>query len=1068
MPVDFYKLEKAFQERLSTATVEHPLVLFVDALDQLSGGDPAREARWLPPELPPHVKVIVSTIDDGQLLPGGLQVRLQRMATSEGGEAMAALLHEARRTLQPWQREKVLAHFKRWGLPLYMKLAAEECRLWKSFSRPEACMLGEGISGVLDSLFERLASNANHGSAMVERSLGYLAAARYGLTEDEMLDILAKDDAVWNDFDNRKYHKVSERRLPLVVWSRLSLDLEPYLTERVAPGGTVIAFFHRRIAEWSVSHYPSGAEKHVRHGDLARYFLEMPAWLDDDRKTPNARRAVELPFQQREAEKWNEAQSTLLDCQFLFAKVAAELVLDLDADYRVLLAVRQDETLRLIHGALLLSMNVVLKEGRQYASQMVGRLMGLKGRDALTKFVAELTSTAPRPWLRPMRAGLKPPGGALIRSLGSHAQRVNSVSILNDGSVAASGGQDGVLQLHRLKDQEIQFLSGHTDEINTVLVSRIGEELVAISGAGKRLPFKLMIQLKGFVERTDSRASRDNTIRVWNVADGTLRHTLEGHTAAVRSLASRSRLLLSGSDDGTIRMWDLQEGKSLGILGSQGAPVVLLVMRPEALAVVAFSEYDFQLWDINERRGSGKSHFDYYWQNVLALEPEPMLVALQDTSASGYAYRLKIWDIGNSSDGREIFSTIDSFKHSFNYAQFVNGGKEILVGGTDHIIRLYNIASAEELGQYSRHNSEVTSLAVAEETGNIVSGAADGEILLWNLNCREQPDRPEGHSDDVNSVAVSPDGFTATSACQDGSAIVWSAPSASLIWTFFAGGRLPVRCTAISGDGRLAAFGSDDGTISVRETESGTELVRLVGHEKLVSCVAFCEGDTGIISGSMDKTVRVWKIKDPSKVQVFEGHEEGIRALACSNRGVIAVSGDDSGQLIVWDVVNGGQQRKLDAFYDPAELERSTRALWAVATGPEWPAIPGVQNAPCIESLALSPDDRWLIIGQRNRPIVVLDLVSDSERLKLVGHTGMVLGLSVTAGGRRLVSAADDRSMRVWDLSNGSCIAAFTADRPLYSCAADAAGDLLVAGEGANSGMVHFLSLVEEGDSSVS
>ena len=83
----------------------------------------------------------------------------------------------------------------------------------------------------------------------MERSLGYLAAARYGLTEDEILDVLTEDDAVWSDFDQRKHHEVSERRLPVVVWSRLSLDLEPYLTERAAPGGTVLTFYHRQLAE---------------------------------------------------------------------------------------------------------------------------------------------------------------------------------------------------------------------------------------------------------------------------------------------------------------------------------------------------------------------------------------------------------------------------------------------------------------------------------------------------------------------------------------------------------------------------------------------------------------------------------------------------------------------------------------------------------------------------------------------------------------------------------------------------------------------------------------------------
>jgi hypothetical protein len=290
-PVDYAKLEKAFQERLARVTAERPLVLFIDALDQLSASDPAREATWLPAELPPFVKVVVSTKDDGERLLAGQPVQLEHMTAAEGGQALDELLRgtdpkDQRRTLQAWQRDAVLAHFERCGLPLYLKLAAEESRLWKSYSPPDACKLGEGFAGVIDMHFDRLASNTNHGPVLVERSLCYLAAARYGLTEDEMLDVLTADDKVWDDFDKRKHHEVNERRLPVVVWSRLSLDLEPYLTERATPGGTVIAFYHRQLAERVEAKFLAGDEAQTRHGDLASYFHAKSAWLDEGQKTP--------------------------------------------------------------------------------------------------------------------------------------------------------------------------------------------------------------------------------------------------------------------------------------------------------------------------------------------------------------------------------------------------------------------------------------------------------------------------------------------------------------------------------------------------------------------------------------------------------------------------------------------------------------------------------------------------------------------------------------------------------------------------------------------------------------
>ena len=135
-PVDYGKLEDAFQERL-----KGDLILFIDAVDQLSPNDPARRVNWLPQELPPGVKVIVSTTDEVT----GLVVPLEKMTPTEAGQALTELLHEAHRTLQPWQRDTVLAHFARCGLPLYLKLAAEESKPWKSYAPPDACTLGEGL-----------------------------------------------------------------------------------------------------------------------------------------------------------------------------------------------------------------------------------------------------------------------------------------------------------------------------------------------------------------------------------------------------------------------------------------------------------------------------------------------------------------------------------------------------------------------------------------------------------------------------------------------------------------------------------------------------------------------------------------------------------------------------------------------------------------------------------------------------------------------------------------------------------------------------------------------------------
>lgn len=87
----------------------------------------------------------------------------------------------------------MLGKFARCPLPLYLKLASEEARRWKSWEGA-AEPLSDTVEGILEQLLARLQRPENHGPTLVGRSLGYLATGKNGLTEDELLDVLSKDE----------------------------------------------------------------------------------------------------------------------------------------------------------------------------------------------------------------------------------------------------------------------------------------------------------------------------------------------------------------------------------------------------------------------------------------------------------------------------------------------------------------------------------------------------------------------------------------------------------------------------------------------------------------------------------------------------------------------------------------------------------------------------------------------------------------------------------------------------------------------------------------------------------
>ncbi len=335
IPSDYNDLAVELGKRLELASTERPLIVVLDALDQLSGA--ARGLSWLPAVLPANVRLVVSTLPgecEHALLarhPAPEVTTVAPMSTAEAETLLSRWLEQTGRDLQPAQREEVLARFGRSdGLPLYLRLAFEEARLWRSTTPAEATVLHEGVPGLIrENLFRRLSGPANHGTVLVAHALGYLAASRFGLSEDELLDVLSADRAVLDDFATRSFQRLPERGLPIVVWSRLYFDLAPYLTERSAEGAVLLAFYHNQLRDAATAEYLAGEHAQRRNAALADYFRGRSDPAGDRTWTGGSTRGLsELPHHLAEAGDTDELYSTLTDFTFLERKAAEVAVAD--------------------------------------------------------------------------------------------------------------------------------------------------------------------------------------------------------------------------------------------------------------------------------------------------------------------------------------------------------------------------------------------------------------------------------------------------------------------------------------------------------------------------------------------------------------------------------------------------------------------------------------------------------------------------------------------------------------------------------------------------------------------
>jgi WD40 repeat protein len=226
-------------------------------------------------------------------------------------------------------------------------------------------------------------------------------------------------------------------------------------------------------------------------------------------------------------------------------------------------------------------------------------------------------------------------------------------------------------------------------------------------------------------------------------------------------------------------------------------------------------------------------------------------------------------------------------------------------GSTDGFVRLWD-RRGRELARLA-HPGEVTAVAWSKDGLALASGASDGVVRLWDRKGRllaSQPARePSGEDGDraVYELAWSPDGALLASLYHDrrGWWIRFWDANFRLVWERASG--VHIRW---SGDSRLLAYisGRD---VTLLDPARQREVASLRGHEEYVRDIVWLPDSRALVSGSLDKSVRLWDVDSYANLPRIRGHSQRVTGLTWWAGGDLLTSAarDQLGNLesMFWD-----------------------------------------------------------------------------------------------------------------------------------------------------------------------
>jgi COMPASS component SWD3 len=278
---------------------------------------------------------------------------------------------------------------------------------------------------------------------------------------------------------------------------------------------------------------------------------------------------------------------------------------------------------------------------------------------------------------------------------------------------------------------------------------------------------------------------------------------------------------------------------------------------------------------------------------------------------------VRIWDVVTGNYRHSLLG----HQEGISDVNWSRNGSLLATGSDDTHVKLWKAESGQPIHTLKGHTNYVMCVGFHPEANIVASGSFDKTVRLWELRTGKCLYKLDAHSEMVVSANFNSTGERIVTAGFDGFVKIWDVKTGQLLKTFRGSSdeNTPVCFAKWSPNDMFILVGSFDGTWKLLQAENGEPSRTYCGHKFNDYCLfASFSLNSGkwIISGSADNSICVWDITSSMLLQRLEGHEDVVVAVSGHPTAEVIASGSLDKTVKLWKPTKPEIQVQEDDSYD--------------------------------------------------------------------------------------------------------------------------------------------------------